>query len=190
MAEKIFWKNLGRSRKSIQFGKLDQKSLFFVWFFAFRRAQINQSARGTMLAALAGPRGIPLSCQRHGGGYRLYIVLTPGPWPSWPHSDPIFPYFFIGFLTIIYKKPYKKQWFLIQFAKLDRFPVSTQIFSKNLFGHFRPFFPIILFFWPFQIEVPQGAADSWIMGRSTFQWFHCLSDCDTYLDWAHLNWVT
>ena len=33
MAEKIFWKNLGRSRKSIQFGKLDQKSLFFIWFF-------------------------------------------------------------------------------------------------------------------------------------------------------------
>ena len=33
MAEKIFWKFLGRSRKSIQFGKLDQKSLFFIWFF-------------------------------------------------------------------------------------------------------------------------------------------------------------
>ena len=33
MAEKIFWKILGRSRKSIQFGKLDQKSLFFIWFF-------------------------------------------------------------------------------------------------------------------------------------------------------------
>ena len=27
----------------------------------------------------------------------------------WPHLNPIFPYFFIGFLTIIYKKPYKKQ---------------------------------------------------------------------------------
>ena len=33
MAEKAFWKKLGRSRKSIQFGKLDQKSLFFIWFF-------------------------------------------------------------------------------------------------------------------------------------------------------------
>ena len=29
MAEKIFWKILGGTRKSIQFGKLDQKSLFF-----------------------------------------------------------------------------------------------------------------------------------------------------------------
>ena len=28
---------------------------------------------------------------------------------TWPHLNPIFPYFFIGFLTIIYKKPYKKQ---------------------------------------------------------------------------------
>ena len=37
----------------------------------------------------------------------------------WPHLNPIFPYFFIGFLTIIYKKPYKKQGFLIQFAKLE-----------------------------------------------------------------------
>ena len=27
---------------------------------------------------------------------------------AWPHLNPIFPYFFIGFLTIIYKKPYKK----------------------------------------------------------------------------------
>ena len=27
---------------------------------------------------------------------------------NWPHLNPIFPYFFIGFLTIIYKKPYKK----------------------------------------------------------------------------------
>ena len=32
MAEKIFF-ILGRTRKSIQFGKLDQKSLFFIWFF-------------------------------------------------------------------------------------------------------------------------------------------------------------
>ena len=73
---------------------------------------------------------------------------------SWPHLNPIFPYFFIGFLTIIYKKPYKKQWFLIQFAKLDRFPPSTQNFKKNLFGHFRPFFAIISFFWSFQIKDP------------------------------------
>ena len=65
---------------------------------------------------------------------------------NWPHLNPIFLYFFIGFLTIIYKKPYKKQWFLIQFDKLDRFPGSTKIFSKNVVGHFRPFFAIILFF--------------------------------------------
>ena len=32
MAEHIFCKFFGRSRKSIQFGKLDQKSLFFTWF--------------------------------------------------------------------------------------------------------------------------------------------------------------
>ena len=79
--------------------------------------------------------------------------------PAFPvsHLNPIFPYFFIGFLTIIYKKPYKKQGFLIQFAKLDRFPASTQNSSKNLFGHFRPFFTIILFFWPFQIvDLPQN----------------------------------
>ena len=75
----------------------------------------------------------------------------------WPHLNPIFHYFLIGFLTIIYKKPYKKQWFLIQFAELDRFPGSTQIFSKNLFGHFRPFFAIILFFLPLQIkDLPQN----------------------------------
>ena len=30
---KDFLKKFGRSRKSIQFGKLDQKSLFFIWFF-------------------------------------------------------------------------------------------------------------------------------------------------------------
>ena len=30
---KDFFLILGRSRKSIQFGKLDQKSLFFIWFF-------------------------------------------------------------------------------------------------------------------------------------------------------------
>ena len=57
-----------------------------------------------------------------------------------------FSLFFIGFLTIIYKTPYKKQEFLIQFANLDRFPGSTQKFSKTLFGHFRPFFGIISFF--------------------------------------------
>ena len=83
-------------------------------------------------------------------------LLTPPPpqheSKTWPHLNQIFPYFFIGFLTIIYKKPYKKQWFLIQFAKLDRFPTSTQNFSKKTFGHFRPFFAIILFFWPFQIK--------------------------------------
>ena len=33
MAEKLFGKILGRSQKSIQFGKLDQKSLFFIWLF-------------------------------------------------------------------------------------------------------------------------------------------------------------
>ena len=65
---------------------------------------------------------------------------------TWPHLNPIFPYFFIGFLTIIYKEPYKKQGFLIQFAKWDRFPTSTQMFSKNLFGHFRLSFVIIYFF--------------------------------------------
>ena len=68
-----------------------------------------------------------------------------------------FRYFLICFLTIIYKKQYKKQRFLIQFAKLDTFPGSTQNFSKNLFGHFRPFFTIIWFFWPFQIvDLPQN----------------------------------
>ena len=33
IAKKIFCKILGRFRKSIQFGKLDQKSLFFILFF-------------------------------------------------------------------------------------------------------------------------------------------------------------
>ena len=32
-AKRFFEKKLGRGRKSIQFGKLDQKSLFFIWFF-------------------------------------------------------------------------------------------------------------------------------------------------------------
>ena len=58
-----------------------------------------------------------------------------------------------GFLIVRYKKPYKQLWFLIQFAKLDRFPTSTQNFSKNLFGNFRPFFANILFFWPLHLEV-------------------------------------
>ena len=30
---KDFLNFFGRTRKSIQFGKLDQKSLFFIWFF-------------------------------------------------------------------------------------------------------------------------------------------------------------
>ena len=71
-----------------------------------------------------------------------------GVWPKfsddpfsefWPHLNPIFPCFFIGFLTIIYKKQYKKQGFLIQFATLDRFPNSTQSFQKMfsaIFGTF------------------------------------------------------
>ena len=80
----------------------------------------------------------------------FYMILNVF-WFGWPHLNLIFPYFFIGFLTIIYKRPYEKQWFLIQFAKLYRFPGSTQNLSKNLFGHFRPFFAIISFFWPFQI---------------------------------------
>ena len=33
MAKNIFWNLFGRIRKSIQFGKLDQKSLFFILFF-------------------------------------------------------------------------------------------------------------------------------------------------------------
>ena len=33
MAEQIFWNFFGRARKSIQFGKLEQKSLFFILFF-------------------------------------------------------------------------------------------------------------------------------------------------------------
>ena len=61
---------------------------------------------------------------------------------TWPHLNPIFPYLFIGFLTIIYKKPYKKQRFLIQFAKLDRFPVFTKKFQKMfsaIFCHYLVF---------------------------------------------------
>ena len=94
-----------------------------------------------------------------------YIMSRTWPWlrlrvwtlVGWPHLNPIFPYFFIGFLTTIYKKPYKKQWFLIQFAKLDRFPPSAQNFSKKLSGHFRPFFASISLFWPFQIvDLPQN----------------------------------
>ena len=84
-------------------------------------------------------------------------VLIHPPDFKWPHLNPIFPYFFTGFLTIIYKKPYKKQGFLIQFAKLDTFPGSTKKFPKNIFGNFRPFFAITLFFWPFQIkDLPQN----------------------------------
>ena len=95
----------------------------------------------------------PFSKWLSGRGDALVIARL----PFWPHLNPIFHYFFIVFLTIIYKKPYKKQRFLIQFAKLDRFPPSTQNFSKNLFGHFRPFFTIISFFWPFQIvDLPQN----------------------------------
>ena len=33
LPKRFFEKILGGSRKSIQFGKLDQKSLFFIWFF-------------------------------------------------------------------------------------------------------------------------------------------------------------
>ena len=69
MAEKIFWKILGRTRKSIQFGKLDQKSLFFIMANrqrAFMEITIDGKVAGTLTFTLFSDY-VPRTCENFMG---------------------------------------------------------------------------------------------------------------------------
>ena len=65
----------------------------------------------------------------------------------WPHLNPIFPYFFIGFLTIIYKKPCtKNKDFWSNLPNWIDFRLLPKIFQKIFSAIFGPFAPLSNFF--------------------------------------------
>ena len=88
-----------------------------------------------------------LALARLEGGFAAALAPT----ISWPHSNPKFPYCLWGFLTINYEKQYKKQWFLIQCAKFDGFPTSTQKFFKKYFRPFSAVFSQLSYFFDLSI---------------------------------------
>ena len=59
-------------------------------------------------------------------------------------------------MSINYENNTQKQWFLMQFAKLDRFPGSTKILQKIFSAIFGPFSPLSHFFdlskWKFDLK--------------------------------------
>ena len=156
---KDFLKNLGRNRKSIQFGKLDQKSLFFIWFFIDNGQKTYEKIRKNwiqMKPDCLGDVGI-MGFYRFGRGTRLKWLQEPsqGGFPEdprphqshiWPHSNQIFPYFFIGFLTIIYKNHIKNNDFWSNLTNWIDFRVLPKIFQKIFPAIFGPFSLLSHFF--------------------------------------------